>query len=106
MDNPYNLNFTFEAQRDLETAVNWIKEESIEAAEAFFVRFRFQCQTSLTNTPHMGVRLRLMDGTELYALTIGSYRAFYVADDANRSVTVIRILHTSRDIQNILNTAS
>lgn len=106
MDERYSIDFTLEAQKDLETAVQWIKEDSAQAAEAFFVRFRVKCETNLTFTPHMGVQLRLMDGTEFYALTCGLYRAFNLVDDTKRTVTLIRILHTSRNISKILNTAS
>ncbi len=106
MDDTYALSFALDAQKDLEAAVQWIKEDSAEAAQAFFLNLRTKCETNLTFTPHMGVRLRLLDGTELYALTCSQYRVFYVADDVKREVTVIRILHTSRNISRLLNTGS
>ena len=106
MDDTYSLSFAYEAQKDLETTVQWINEDSVEAAQAFFERIRTKCETNLTFTPHMGVQLRLMHGSELYALTCGQYRVFYVVDDIKCEVTMIRILHTSRNISRLLKTAS
>lgn len=102
MVQPYHVEFSHEATNDLEAAIQWIKEDSIEAAEAFFYRLRNRCEIGLSSTPHMGVVFTLADETKLLALTCGTYRVFYMIDEDSRVVTLIRILHTSRDVQAIL----
>lgn len=104
MDHTYDIRMSIEATRDLEEAVNWIKEDSVEAAQVFFNRIRKRIATSLTQTPYMGVQLELIEGRQLWALRCGQYRIFYAIGDAPRTVSIVRILHTARDICSILKT--
>lgn len=106
MDNPFVLTLTLDAVSDLEAAFGWIKDYSDEAAKGFLAGLRHKLEVSLTATPHMGVQLQLADGTELYALTCDQYRIFYGVDDDQRTVTIFRILHTSRNINRILKMAA
>ena len=101
-DKPYELIFTLDALGDLEAAVGWIKETSEEAAKTFLLGLRKKLEITLTTTPRMGVQLQLEDGTELHALTCDQYRVFYGVDETKRSVTIFRILHTSRNISRLL----
>jgi plasmid stabilization system protein ParE len=106
MDHIYDVRLTDEAVIDLEQAVGWIKEDSIEAARVFFDAIRLKINNDLSQTPHMGVMLQMIDGHDLMALTCGQYRAFYVVDDELHTVSIIRLLHTSRDIRSILKLAA
>ena len=105
MDHTYEIRMSVEATRDLEEAVNWIKEDSVEAAQVFFNRITKRITTSLIQTPYMGVQLELIEGRQLWALRCGQYRIFYTISTAPRTVSIVRILHTSRDIRSILKTA-
>lgn len=106
MDQTYRVVLTDEAALDLEQAVNWIKEDSVEAAHAFFVRIKTKIKTNLSKTPLMGVQLQSLDGRDLIVLTCSQHRVFYVVDEDQLTVSVIRLLHTSRDIRSILKLAA
>ena len=102
MDQPYATIFTLDAVQDLESAFDWIKDYSLETAKDFVIGLRCKCEVELATTPRMGVQLELASGTFLYALTNGQYRIFYGVNGETRTVTIFRILHTSRDISRIL----
>ena len=102
MDQAYTIFFTLDACQDLEAAFDWIKDDRPDAARDFVVALRRRCEVDLAATPRMGVQLELANGSPLYALTCGHYRIFYGVEEDAQSVTIFRILHTSRNITHIL----
>lgn len=90
--------FTQSAQTDLLEAWLFIAEENQDAADRTLDSVESQAKT-LSSQPLMGrARPELAEGVRSWP-TSTPYILYYLAD--NDSVTVLRVLHHARDVQQI-----
>jgi toxin ParE1/3/4 len=99
------LHISPEADIDLAEQYAWLAEQAgLETAEAFFRSFRESCQT-LQTMPAMG-KLRYTENPRLFGLrqwrikSFEKYLIFYLSME--EMLMIVRILHSSRDIDGIL----
>ena len=90
--------FTQSAQTDLLEAWLFIAEENQTAADRTLDAIERQAQ-ALTSQPLIGrARPELAEGVRSWP-TSTPYILYYLTD--NNSVTILRVLHHARDIQNV-----
>jgi len=82
------------AAQDLEDIGDYIALDNVASAISFLAEMQTQCQ-KITNNPH-GYRKRIELGVELRSCAHGNYVIFFTND--THKVTIVRILHGSRDI--------
>lgn len=102
----WKVKYSAEAKRDLEGIYDYISSVLLEPQIA-----RGQVEriiSSVKKLDSMPQRYRLCD-YELWRnqgvrfLTVDNYIAFYLPNETDNSVTVIRIMYGGRDIKNLLN---
>ena len=82
------------AAQDLEDIGDYIALDNAARAISFLAELQTQCQ-KIANNPH-GYRKRIELGAELRSCAHGNYVIFFTND--THKVTIVRILHGSRDI--------
>ncbi|HWU50149.1 MAG TPA: type II toxin-antitoxin system RelE/ParE family toxin [Asticcacaulis sp.] len=86
-----------QALRDLDDIWFYIAQDSIDAADAWLDHL-FDKATALSGRPAMG-RARPELGTEIRSLPVHAYMLFY--RPLNDGIELVRVLHSSRDIDEI-----
>ena len=85
------------AELDLLDIWDYIADDSLDRADEFLDRVEGKLQT-LARNPGLGRRREeLLTG--LHSFPIGNYVVFYL--EIENSIDVIRVLHGSRDIENV-----
>jgi toxin ParE1/3/4 len=92
------LEFTEPAQADLQDIQDHIAEHSLAAARRWIRTLEIQCQ-KLGDMPGMG-RRRDEFSPGLRSFPVSAYIIFYRATDDG--IQILRVIHGSRDIPNIL----
>jgi mRNA-degrading endonuclease RelE of RelBE toxin-antitoxin system len=82
---PFEIEFTFEAEKDLIQIKPFYRSQIFDAVEALLRHKPMQVSRARIK------RLRLLD-SPAYRLRVGDYRVFYDVDAAEKLVTVLRIL--------------
>lgn len=86
------------AERDIEGIADYISHDSPSRALTFITGLREQCERIAGNP--LGYRRRPELGKALHSCTYGNYVLFFEA--TARTVTIIRVLHSARDISTVL----
>ena len=86
------------AERDIESIADYISRDSPSRALTFITGLRQQCER-ITSNPQ-GYRERPELGPSLHSCTYGNYVIFF--QTAAQEVTLIRVLHSARDVATIL----
>jgi toxin ParE1/3/4 len=94
------LAFTPLAEQDLEAIGDYIATDNPSRAATFVRELRAQCQRISLNPP--GYRLRSELGDDIRSCAHGNYAIFFIANADE--MTIIRILHGTRDIPSVLGT--
>ena len=89
------LEFRPQAERDLESIGDYIAQDNPRRALTFLRQLRAQCHKILLAP--QGYRLWPELGERIRSCSHGNYVIFFTESD--RSVTVIRVLHGSMDIE-------
>ena len=101
----YAVNITHSASRDIEEAADYIEYslKNPDAADKLLKAIEEKLET-LTNYPkkYALVSDELLSARGVRFLQIGNYMAFYVIDEADRAVYVIRFLYNRRDWKHLL----
>ncbi len=101
----YNIEITKPAEKDLYKIGRYIANELLEATKA--VEVVDKIANEIFKLEEMPFRNAIVDDDELAAqgirkLIIDNYIIFYVINEENKKVTILRILYTRRDWINIL----
>ena len=102
MSTPYEVYFSTAALNDLQIAVDWIKQDSVIAALEFSKSIRIKCLTGLSHTPNMGKHINSRKNDELRSLIVGNYLILYSLKKNTKTVSIIRLLHSARDIDDLI----
>jgi len=89
-----SVQFSLEANRDLEEVKNYISQDNLDAAVRLILLIREKCAL-LSKQPGMGRdRSDILSG--LRGFPVGNYVIFY--QPMNAGIAVVRVLHGARDI--------
>ncbi len=98
--NRYNIEFTTKAKNDIRRIVSYISNDLKEPEIAQKYKDLFiRSVESLCEFPNRGIpaKGRIPKGTERRKLLVRSYIAFYLVNDAQRKVSVERVLYGASD---------
>lgn len=101
----YSVVFTEEAERDLRSIFQYIAFELKSAGNAAAQVMRIE--TAINGLRRMPERFRMYEKTKwrkrgLRIMPVDRYCVFYIPNERDATVTVVRILYSGRDMDNIL----
>jgi toxin ParE1/3/4 len=85
--------FSIRSREDLRKVVEYVANEDPAAAERFGLALIAQAE-ALAQAPHIGMQMPERPGTRFFP--IGSYLIIYRADEATRTVRILRFWHGAR----------
>jgi plasmid stabilization system protein ParE len=99
----HNVKYTNQAQIDLEDAVSYIAEESVEIALNYLTKYEEKIELLRLN-PFMGVKcLNKLIKRDCRVLVYESHIIIYKVDENIDQILIIRIYHASVDYANKFN---
>ncbi|MDO5672809.1 MAG: type II toxin-antitoxin system RelE/ParE family toxin [Actinomycetaceae bacterium] len=104
MPNLFRVVFTDAARNDIDSIVNYLGWElrSLAAVESFDAAL-ISAHENLSSFP-TATRVYPTSATKISCriMPVGSYRMFYVVDEPQGIVQVLRVLHSSQDADSII----
>lgn len=109
MNENYRVVYSPEAVNDLKDIFAYIAYELLAPGTA--AKLADRIRKKIRSLDFMPSRYALVDwepwhSMGLHKLPVDNFIVFYLADDASKTVTVIRIVYGGRDLENILKTDS
>jgi len=90
------VKWTYAARADLLEALEYLTEQSPNAAESFLAEVE-TAAASLTHFPRRGAIVRELDFANLRQIIVRRYRLVYRVEEDG--VAVVRLIHGSRDLR-------
>ena len=104
MDFEYSYKFTGKAVNDLESVIRYIRDELLNptAATAFFSKI-FESIDNLRSFPlsEMLVENEFFQDKDIRRVVVDNYIMYYLADEAQREIIIVRIVYGKRNLEEI-----
>ena len=99
---PLKLAYTRKAEEDLDSIFHYIAENSPLNASVYIDRMQSAIENLITS-PYMGVSCKAKGiNRDCRILIFEKYLIFYHVDEDDKEITILRILHGSRQYQDLL----
>ena len=100
---PYKLVYTCQAEDDLGSIFDYIAENSVDNALDYIDRIQSAIE-NLSTSPYIGVSCRAKGiDRDCRILIFENFMIFYQVNEADSKIMILRILHGSRENQDLLN---
>ena len=107
MASKYTYRFTEKAEQDLDEILHYISVDLVSPAAARnLVKNVFEQIELVRIFPHSGMLVdnEFLANKSVRKLSVDHYIIYYIADDEERAISIIRILYGKRDLEEILRT--
>ncbi len=100
---PYKLVYTCQSEDDLSSIFDYIAENSVDDALDYIDRMQLSIE-NLPTSPYIGVSCRAKGiDRDCRILIFENFMIFYQVNEDDSKIMILRILHGSREYQDLLN---